>query len=79
MIQSVYAIKMNNYEFNFFNHQKGTFLQSQQGTMYFASAKSNFPEPYTIVLRPYFESESYKDSDAGLRFEPTAFFHVSHQ
>ena len=63
----------------FFNHQKGTFFHAQQGTMYFASAKSNFPELQNIVLRPYSASESYKDSDTGLGFEPTTFFHVAHQ
>ena len=62
----------------FLQHQKGTFFQSQQGTMYFASAKSNFPEPQNIVLSQYSESESYKDSDTGLGFEPTTFFDVVH-
>ena len=62
----------------FLQRQKGTFFQSQQGIMYFASAKSNCPEPQNIVLRPYSESESYKDSDRGLGFEPTTFFDVAH-
>ena len=63
----------------FFKHQKGTFFHSQQGTMYFARAKSNFPDHQNIFLRPYSESESYKDSDASLGFEPTTFIHDHHQ
>ena len=47
--------------------------------MYFARAKSDFPEPQNIVLRPYSESESYYNSDTGLGFEPTTFFHDAHE